>query len=262
MRELIVIPLLILMASCTASQITSPKKHFNVDAFPGLVQMASDNKGIVLDYELDDVFTPERQDLNQLYPFTLVQAQGYRVKLTDQGTSTEYVREKVGSFSQFFRFSDFAGIPFSTVFDAQAAHAVNVPANGGVLQLWSDYGPSCEMGLGGVTQTQLNPIYCTGGQDFELGDIVQAEIVPDGGPYRFTFFDGVDTHVRQKPSYGVFLYDVPGLEYGKTYQVTVEVRVNGVWSPPGSVCAINMLTQPTREIINDSLGGREIAATW
>jgi hypothetical protein len=108
------------------------------------------------------------------------------------------------------------------------------------------------MGLGGVTLTQLNPIYCTGGQDFELGDIVQAEIVPDGGPYRFTFFDGVDTHVRQKPSYGVFLYDVPGLEYGKTYQVTVEVRVNGVWSPPGSVCAINMLTQPPATQVNSA----------
>jgi len=25
---------------------------------------------------------------------------------------------------------------------------------------------------------------------------------------------------------------------------------------------INMLTQPTREIINDRLGGRDIAATW
>ena len=195
-------------------------------------------------YEMSSWFTPERQDLNQLYPYTAVSASGYQVQLTDQATSNVFVKTKIGYQSQYFQFNNFVGLPFNAMFDAQAKHAVNVPANGTVITLWSEYGPACTMGVGGVSQSSLRPQYCEGSQDFGLGDQVLANYVPNATAYRFIFNDGVSTHVRTKSSYSLFLYDVPGLEYGRTYAVTVQVQVNGQWSLPGTVCNINMLSQP------------------
>jgi hypothetical protein len=199
----------------------------------------------ITDYALSDYFTPERQDFNQLYPYTLVATAGYGVRLTDQVTSTAYVKNQIGGYgTQFFQFSDFSGIPFNTLFDAQARHALNIACNGGVSLLWSEYGPSCTMGLGGVTQTQIRAQYCTGAVDYDLFDLIQADVVPEASQYRFIFRENGNTIIRVKNSYSVFLYDVPGLAYGKTYQVTVQVLVNGVWSEEGTSCSINMLTQP------------------
>jgi hypothetical protein len=167
------------------------------------------------------------------------------VRLTDQVTSTAYVKNQIGGYgTQFFQFSDFSGIPFNTLFDAQARHALNIACNGGVSLLWSEYGPSCTMGLGGVTQTQIRAQYCTGAVDYDLFDLIQADVVPEASQYRFIFRENGNTIIRVKNSYSVFLYDVPGLAYGKTYQVTVQVLVNGVWSEEGTSCSINMLTQP------------------
>ncbi len=198
----------------------------------------------ITNYQSSSWFTPERQDFNQLYPYTTVAAAGYEVKLTDQSTSSSYVKTKVGNQSQFFQFNDFAGIPFNALFDAQARHALIVNVNGTTMTLWSEYGSACTMGLGGVTESNIRTQYCQGINDFGLQDQLLAVYVPNATAYRFTFFDGILTHTRTKTSYGLLLSDVPGLEYGKTYQVTVEVQVNGTWSTPGDVCSINMLSQP------------------
>ena len=198
----------------------------------------------ITNYQMSDWFTPERQDLNQLYPFTTVSASGYEVKLTDQSTSLVYTKAKTGSQSQYFQFSNFVGLPFNSLFDAQARHSVNVPANGTIINLWSEYGDACTMGVGGVTQSAIRPQYCSGAVDFGLGDNLLAIYVPNATSYRFIFTEGSNTYVRTKSSYGLFLYDVPGLQYGKTYNVTVQVLVNGVWSASGAVCTINMLSQP------------------
>ncbi|NNC84215.1 MAG: T9SS type A sorting domain-containing protein, partial [Flavobacteriales bacterium] len=62
--------------------------------------------------------------------------------------------------------------------------------------------------------------------------------------YHFKFTDGPNVFTRTKSSYGVFLYDVPGLQLNKTYSVTVQVRVDGQWSAPGPACDIIMAGQP------------------
>ena len=41
-------------------------------------------------------------------------------------------------------------------------------------------------------------------------------------------------------------------------ELVLGIEING----QSRAYPINMITQPTREIINDSLGGRDIAATW
>ena len=60
------------------------------------------------------------------------------------------------------------------------------------------------------------------------------------------------------------LVDVPHITARKvSNQVSDEELVLGVViGKQARAYPINMLTQPTREIINDKLGGRRIAATW
>jgi hypothetical protein len=55
--------------------------------------------------------------------------------------------------------------------------------------------------------------------------------------------------MRVKSNYSVYLHDVPGLQFSKTYQVTVQVKVNGQWSVPGESCTINMLNQPPATVV-------------
>lgn len=197
-----------------------------------------------LDYPLDWVITPKRQDLNEVYPNTSVYVSGYGLRLIDPLVPDTSIRYQTGIPSWYFNLNTFANARLNTSYNATARHRVKLDVNGAKTFYWSEWGPECTIGIGGVPETQLKTQYCNNPIDYGFENQIQAEYVSGADAYRFIFDNGTNLYTEQNPSYGVFLYEVDGLEFGQTYSVTVQARVNGLWSAPGPACNIFMKTQP------------------
>ncbi len=99
-----------------------------------------------------------------------------------------------------------------------------------------DYGNSCTIKLqDNVLSTQLQAQYGNG--IFDFCDIVAADPVGGADKYRWEFNDLVNTTVIYSEFYYrlLRLYQVPGLQLGKTYIVSAFAQVNGMESPVGTL---------------------------
>lgn len=197
----------------------------------------------VMDFSLDDVITPMRQDLNQLYPFTTTNVRGYGLLFIDDLTGDSISIEQFGQVSQYFHLGEIPGLEYNRSYTVMAKHSIRINANGAADFKWSDYGPSCTIALAGPIETEVKPQFCDNAIGYDLSDHIQAYPVPYATHYRFTLDDGVDILTKTGSAYTLPLYQVAGISLNKTYDVTVQSRVNGLWSPAGTVCTINMLSQ-------------------
>lgn len=197
-----------------------------------------------LNYPLNWTVTPKRQDLNQLYPNTGVYVSGYGMRLIDPLMPDTSVRYQTGVPSWYFTLNTFDNARLNTQYDATARHRLKVDANGVKTFYWSDWGPECTIGIGGVPQTRIRPQFCDNPVDYGFEDQILAEYVAGADAYRFIFNDGANNFIEQNGGYGVFLYEVSGLQFNQSYSVTVQARIDGEWSTPGDACTIYMRTQP------------------
>ncbi|NNC83190.1 MAG: T9SS type A sorting domain-containing protein, partial [Flavobacteriales bacterium] len=150
--------------------------------------------------------------------------------------------DQTGFAPQFFHFEDIPQLELNTTYKVRAKHMLRFTANGSIGEYWSDYGPYCTIGIAGPEITQLLPQYCNSVEPYGFDDYIQAYAVTFADQYRFTLDDGVSSIQATSTSYTLFLDNVPGLEFNSTYSVTVQSRVNGLWSDPGPACDVNMVT--------------------
>jgi hypothetical protein len=70
--------------------------------------------------------------------------------------------------------------------------------------------------------------------------------------YRYRIVNGevsiVDTVANPTPYNGINLRKFPGIQYCKTYSISVRVKMNGTWGPWGTPCNISTVCNPTTEL--------------
>ena len=86
-----------------------------------------------------------------------------------------------------------------------------------------------------------------------------AQVVPQAAPKTLTDFNPVQVvrpfkAIINAPTVGA----IDAKKFVQDDELVLGVEING----KSRAYPINMLTQPTREIINDTLGGKKIATTW
>ena len=179
---------------------------------------------------------------------------GYGFKFQEQGGGLSYTVQHPYINGFYLQLNNVPGLEYGKTYEVSVQHLVAVPANGIVANYWSDFGTICTISMEDeIPLTQIRPQFCTGAADFYLADQLLSTINLGADKYRFTFtgVGGTDfgnVHIKESTNYAVFLHTVgtpnTGLKYGNTYDVTVQTRVEGIWSDAGPVCTINMSVQP------------------
>ena len=117
--------------------------------------------------------------------------------------------------------------------------------------LFSDPGLSCVVRLA-IPTTTISSADCGRTINYFQQDTLHANVIPNAEAYRYRIVDGVTTiidSVMNLTSYnGITLRKFPGVEYCKTYQISVQVRVNGYWSEWGTPCTISTVCDPITEL--------------
>ncbi len=120
-----------------------------------------------------------------------------------------------------------------------------------LASLFSGPGSSCLVRLA-IPTTTISSADCGRTINYLQQDTLHANIIPNAEAYRYRIVDGVTTiidSVMNLTSYnGITLRKFPGVEYCKTYQISVQVRVNGYWSEWGTPCTISTVCEPTTEL--------------
>jgi hypothetical protein len=196
---------------------------------------------------LPQVIYAERDELGQLYTNPVVGVIGYGFRFQEQGGPLDVVVQQPVTDGFYLQLSNVPGLQYGKTYDVTVQHRVIIPANGFLDAYWSDFGTTCTVSLGAAPTAQLKPQYCGAATDYYLADQIQSVFIAGANRYRFTF-SGSSTFVKESTNYGVFLYSVGsagnGLQYGNSYSVTVEARINGVWTLPGAPCTIFLQGQP------------------
>ncbi|TVR38259.1 MAG: T9SS C-terminal target domain-containing protein [Cryomorphaceae bacterium] len=112
-----------------------------------------------------------------------------------------------------------------------------------------------------ITLTEVRPQYTptnSQGNFYALCDIVIAFSVAESQDYRWLFDDGTGSPIeyqRNANNPGVRLSWVDGLVPGTTYQVSVEVQVNGVWSGYGNALPVSLALPPNNVAVRPQYCG-------
>ena len=196
----------------------------------------------------------ERDDLGELYANPVVGVYGYGFRFQEQGGGLDVSIQHPSVDGFYLQLSNVPGLQYGKTYNVTVQHLIGITANGFLANYWSGFGTVCTLALQvNLPTTSVVNEYCSGAVDFYLADQLQAYFVSGADKYRFTFTGtgGTDNgvvKVKETVNYALFLhtvgYGAAGLRYGNTYQVTVQSRINGVWSGMGLSCNINMSMQP------------------
>jgi hypothetical protein len=119
--------------------------------------------------------------------------------------------------------------------------------------LFSDPGSSCMVRLA-IPTTTISSADCGRTINYFQQDTLHANIIPDAEAYRYRIVDGgttiIDSVMNLTTYNGITLRKFPGVEYCKSYQISVQVRVNGSWSEWGIPCTISTVCEPITELRN------------
>jgi hypothetical protein len=190
----------------------------------------------------------ERDNEGELYTNPAVLVNGYSYRFVGPGVNQ--IVDVPSTDGYYLQLADVAGLQYNNTYDVTMRHRVVMNGNGIQDTYWSDFGPVCTVGLGAAPTTTLRPEYCIAEDDYLLGDIVKAVPLAGATDYRFNFTpSGGGATISEVSNYTVILQQVgpnggPGLQYGLSYNVTVDALIGGVWSIGVDVCTIFMATQP------------------
>jgi len=112
---------------------------------------------------------------------------------------------------------------------------------------WSDFGNSCFVTFK-IPTTDISATYCGTTINYLQQDTIHANALGIAEGYRYRLVDGPTTildTVNNLSSYnGITLRKFPGVQYGTTYDMSVQVLSNGCWGDFGPSCAISTVAQP------------------
>ena len=117
--------------------------------------------------------------------------------------------------------------------------------------VFSDAGNICSVRLA-IPTTTLSNADCGRTINYLQQDTLHANIVPGAEAYRYRIVDGattiIDSVMNPSTYNGITLRKFPAIQYCTTYQISVQVRVNGAWSEWGTPCTITTVCEPITEL--------------
>jgi len=119
------------------------------------------------------------------------------------------------------------------------------------IGIFSDPGTSCFVRIAVPTTTMSNSD-CGRTINYLQQDTLYANVIPGVEAYRYRLVDGLttitDTVMNLTTYNGITLRKFPAIEYCKSYQMSVQVRLNGIWSDWGTPCTITTVCEPITEL--------------
>jgi hypothetical protein len=117
--------------------------------------------------------------------------------------------------------------------------------------IFSDPGNSCLVRVAIPTTTMSNSD-CGRTINYLQQDTLHANVISGVEAYRYRIVDGgttiIDSVMNLTTYNGITLRKFPGIEYCTTYQISVQVRINGSWSDWGTPCSISTVCEPITEL--------------
>jgi len=120
----------------------------------------------------------------------------------------------------------------------------------------SNAGNSCFVMLA-VPTTVISNANCGRSYNYLIQDSIFAVPATGAQMYRYRLIDQtsnavlLDTVANRSTYNGVSLSKFPGIQYGRTYRISVAIRVNGVWGNYGNECIITTVAVPQTELRPD-----------
>lgn len=198
---------------------------------------------------IDQIYCSREEDM---YINPIVNVVGFSFRFVNQVSGDEIVLDDLTADGFYQQLSTITGFELGATYDVSARHQVIQNANGSIVSLWSDFGPSCPVTMESqVPLTNVRDEYCGGESTYSLGDMIKAYPVVGAEIYEWAFDNGIDVIIYQTAGYPLYLYQIPGLEYGQVYNVSVRGYLNDNWGDFGSTCTILMDSQPESTKVRD-----------
>ena len=177
-------------------------------------------------------------DINsEVYADHVAQATMYRFRIRQGGHEQTYDTEE-----EVFRFIHFSAYAYNTTYTVDVAVQVN--------DVWSDYGPTCEVTTPGPV-SQLTAEFC--GKTLErINSAILSDQPPLVSGYRFRIRQGGREQFYENLTPVFLLSHLEYYAYNTTYSVDVSVKVGDVWSDYGPSCEVTTPEAP--EVTVSSVG--------
>lgn len=171
-------------------------------------------------------------------------ANGYRFKITDVNTSAEEIYDATSSYFYFYKLVN--NKKFGTTYSVQVA-----PIYGAIVQ---NYGTAYNVTTPSANTTIKSAVCESTLNKFD--DLVSADRVYGATNYRFFVDNGVGakdslTTAAYYFKFGSFFLKNPALaKYGETYNVSVKVEADGVWTTESAACPVTISALPAAGFLN------------
>lgn len=117
--------------------------------------------------------------------------------------------------------------------------------------IFSEPGNVCSVRLA-IPTTTISNADCGRTINYLQQDTIHANIISGAEAYRYRIVDGattiIDSVMNPNTYNGITLRKFPGIEYCTSYQISVQVRINGIWSEWGTPCTISTVCEPLTEL--------------
>ena len=135
----------------------------------------------------------------------------------------------------------------------QYGYTYDVKVRAKISGVWGEYGTLCQLTLLG---TKLSVGYC-GSSYYTTNTTIYCNGISGVTNYEFRFVNTSAGYDQSKttadvwgPSYGyknyMKLFNIPSLQFGLTYSVTVRAYLNGQWIPYGDICYLTLSVSLTK----------------
>lgn len=156
-----------------------------------------------------------------------------------------------------------ASLPLSWMSGLQYGVTYQVRIRAYVGAAWQPYGPTCTITMAAQSPTtQLTNCAAT---NLTLSNSLVVNAVAGAQDYEYTISNAQQplNTVRARGSNinSIGLTWFTGIQYGRTYDCTVRVKVGGVWSAPGPVCTFSMQAAPPSTQLTTLCGASGITAS-
>lgn len=171
-------------------------------------------------------------------------ANGYRFKITDVNTSAEEIYDATSSYFYFYKLT--SNKKFGTTYSVQVA-----PIYGSIVQ---NYGTAYNVTTPSANTTIKSAVCESTLSKFD--DLVSADRVYGATNYRFFVDNGAGskdslTTAAYYFKFGSFFLKNPALaKYGETYNVSVKVQADGVWTTESAACPVTVAALPAAGFLN------------
>ncbi len=137
-------------------------------------------------------------------------------------------------------------------------YSVTVSTRQSANATFSPEGTSCDVRIA-IPTTTLSPNDCGRTINYLQQDTLHVLPLSGISAYRYKIDDGVttiiDTVMNPTTYTGITLRKFPGIQYCKTYAISVKTLLNGVWSDWGTPCSINTTCNPYTDLRPAYCGG-------